>query len=108
MRLSIEADGGEAGDAARETIAKFRAELVGHWMGKEGREVEDALADGVSLGQAITALDDPAKRRLKPIPQKPVTGFPAFVAYSHLGDPAGTGGQLATLAPPPRNPCTTR
>jgi phosphatidylserine/phosphatidylglycerophosphate/cardiolipin synthase-like enzyme len=89
--LSIEAAEGEAGDAARETIARFRAELVGHWMGKEGREVEAALNGGLTLGQAITALDDPAKRRLKPIPQKPVTGFPAFVAYSHLGDPAGPG-----------------
>ena len=89
--LSIEADEGEAGDAARAAIAAFRASLVGHWMGMHGRDVEDALSKGMTLGEAITALDDPTKQRLKPIPQKPVTGFPAFVAYSHLGDPAGPG-----------------
>lgn len=89
--LSIEADEGESGEAVRETIAAFRADLVAHWMGKEGGEVQEALAKGMTLSQAIAALDDPKKRRLKPIPLKPVTGFPAFVAYSHLGDPAGPG-----------------
>ena len=89
--LSIEADEGEAGEGARETIRAFRADLVGHWMGLHRRDVEEAMDRGLTLGAAITALDDPAKRRLKPIPQKPVAGFSAFVAYSHLGDPAGPG-----------------
>ena len=87
--LSIEVDEGEAGDAARETVKDFRAHLIAHWLGRKGSEVEAAVAKGDSLGAAIAELDDPAKRRLRPIPQTPVSGLSSFIAYSHLGDPAG-------------------
>ncbi len=86
--LSIEADEGEVGDASRATVAIFRADLVAHWIGRKGSEIEEAMADGSSLAKAIAALD-PQRRRLRPIPQKPVGGLSSFIAYSHLGDPAG-------------------
>lgn len=83
--LAIEADA----DDIRTGIAAFRARLVGHWIARPAAAVAEAAAAQGSLAKVISALDDPASPRLRPIEPKPIGAFASFIATYHIGDPAG-------------------
>jgi phosphatidylserine/phosphatidylglycerophosphate/cardiolipin synthase-like enzyme len=78
----------EAQDAAgREAIAKFRNDLIGHWIAQPAAALAAAVQAQGTVAKAILALD--GGKRLPPIPQKPITAWDSFIAHAHLGDPAG-------------------
>jgi phosphatidylserine/phosphatidylglycerophosphate/cardiolipin synthase-like enzyme len=88
--VALEAEDGEAGEAAREAIRAFRARLVGHYMERDADEVRAAMAAHGGLGEAIDALDrhgEGEHRRLRPFESGPLGWFARFVAKWSLGDP---------------------
>ncbi len=86
--VTIEAPSGPAGAAARAMIARFRAELVAHYLHRKADEVVAACREG-SLAHAITKLDARAARRLAPIDPGHPTLLHRLAARLHLFDPMG-------------------
>jgi phosphatidylserine/phosphatidylglycerophosphate/cardiolipin synthase-like enzyme len=87
--LVIEASGGADDDATRAAIAKYRAQLMAHWLHTPVETFEAELAKGQGLGAAIKALDDPNHRLLRPLEPKPIGPLASLIARFHLGDPNG-------------------
>ncbi len=84
--MAIEAEPGDAGAETRETIATFRNLMIGHYLGRNLLEVEEALRREETIAGAIALLDvDPA--RLKPVDARPLGPVERFVAAWSLGDP---------------------
>lgn len=84
--MAIEAEPGEAGADARETIRTFRNLMIGHYLERSLLEVEEALRRETTIADAIALLDqDPP--RLKPVDARPLAAIERFVASWSLGDP---------------------
>lgn len=84
--MAVEADPGEAGAETRETIATFRNLMIGHYLGRNLLEVEEALRQEQSIAGAIALMDgDPA--RLKPVEPRPLNALERIVVAWKLGDP---------------------
>lgn len=84
--MAMEAEPGEAGAEARETIATFRNMMIGHYLGRNLLEVEAALARAGSVAGAIALLDHQPPR-LRPVDSRVLTPFERFVSGLSLGDP---------------------
>ena len=81
--------GGEAADAgARAEVARVRARLIGHFLGRQGEDFAAAYAELGGAGKAIDALDDGPARRLRPLEPQSLGPLARVIAAFHLGDPA--------------------
>jgi phosphatidylserine/phosphatidylglycerophosphate/cardiolipin synthase-like enzyme len=76
----------DTADIAR-SIQAFRNRLVGHYIGRTGREIEAAIVLFGGLPAAIDALDNPDARRLAPVELIRPTWFQKIVLRWKLGDP---------------------
>ncbi len=84
--VAIEAADGPDGEKAREAIARFRADLIGHYLRRTPDEVIEACRDR-TLAEAVALLDDGPSRRLSPVdPGKPSL-LHTLAARLHLFDP---------------------
>ena len=114
--LAMEAEPGEAGAEARETIVTFRNLLIGHYVDRNLLEVEAAIAEAGGLIGAIELLDVAKPRRLCPVECRTLSPIEKFVSDWSLGDPVSPSDawrpwirrrrlreQLA-LIPAPRSP----
>ena len=68
-------------------ILAFRNRLVGHYIGRTGREIDAAVHLFGSLSAAIEALDNPDHRRLAPVVLRPPSLFQKIILHWKLGDP---------------------
>lgn len=85
--LALEAEPGEAGAEARETIVTFRNLLIGHFVNRNLLEVEAAIAQAGGIIGAIELLDNPQQRRLCPCEPYPLSWLERFIVRWSLGDP---------------------
>lgn len=95
--LAIEAPEGPEGARVEAAIRRFRARLIGHYLGLGAARAEAAIAAAGGLIGGIEALDASGGdgrrhdgRRLRPLrPDGPGNPFGALIAAFHLGDPTG-------------------
>ncbi|HEX8568663.1 MAG TPA: phospholipase D-like domain-containing protein [Caulobacteraceae bacterium] len=71
-------------------IRAFRSRLIGHYLLCGQEAFDEALTRTGSLARAVEALDDPERRRLKPIVPRGKSPLSRFVTRWGIGDPAGT------------------
>lgn len=85
--LALEAlDDPDAAQTSQAIIA-FRNRLIGHYIGRTGREIEAGIKLFGGLPQAIEALDDPDSRRLAPVVTKDPSWLQKIILRWKLGDP---------------------
>jgi len=87
--LVIEASEGGDDEATRKAIAKYRAQLMAHWLHRPIAAFEAEFAKKEGLAAAIHKLDDPDHRLMRPLEPKPIGPLAAMIARFHLGDPNG-------------------
>ena len=85
--LALESSGEPHAAQTSQAILAFRNRLVGHYIGRSGREIEAAIILFGSLSAAIDALDDPDQRRLAPVELRPPSLIQDIIVHYALGDP---------------------
>ena len=85
--LALEAAGEPFAAQTSQAILAFRNRLVGHYLGRSGREIDAAVHLFGSLSAAIDALDNPDQRRLAPVVLREPSLFQKVILHWKLGDP---------------------
>lgn len=75
------------GEDMRRAVARFRAVLIGHYLGRSADDVEAAIATEGGLARAVARLNDPHAPRLRPVPSGRLGPLARLIAKYHLGDP---------------------
>jgi phosphatidylserine/phosphatidylglycerophosphate/cardiolipin synthase-like enzyme len=70
-----------------QAILAFRNRLIGHYIGRSGREIEAAVRLLGGLGAAIDSLDNQDQRRLAPVVLRPPSWLQKIILHWKLGDP---------------------
>ncbi len=73
---------------AAEHVARTRARLIGHFLGKQAEEMIAAHRETGSLALAIDKLDDGPIRRLRPLEPRALGPIGRVISAYHLGDPS--------------------
>jgi phosphatidylserine/phosphatidylglycerophosphate/cardiolipin synthase-like enzyme len=85
--VAVEAAEGDAGEATRAFIRRFRSHLIAHYYGRPGADLDEAQAQLGKLGYAIAALEPaPGRGGLRPLIGK-LSLKSKTIANWQIGDP---------------------